>query len=132
MSDTAQTTTGGDARIAALIGYGLFILAVVNGLTAVAGVVLAYIKRGDVRGTVWESHFTNMIRVFWASAVAIALFIAAVVFGAVDVLARMDSAPGPLVLTLVPLLFLAGLAFAVWYFYRMIRGFVRALDGKPY
>jgi uncharacterized membrane protein len=31
-----------------------------------------------------------------------------------------------------PLLILLWLAFGVWYLYRILRGFFRALDDKPY
>ncbi len=33
------------------------------------GVILAYIKRDDARGTIWESHFANQIETFWVSLV---------------------------------------------------------------
>jgi uncharacterized membrane protein len=132
MSDATTPATNSDARITVLVGYGLFILAVANGITALAGVVLAYIKRGDVRGTIWESHFTNMIRVFWASIAVTVVFIAAVVFGISDLLATLDHAPHVALIALVPALYLLAVGFFVWYLYRTVRGFARALDNKPY
>src|ERR1700733_1926799 len=68
-------------KLTALIGYGLFLLALVNGVTALAGVVLAYVMRGNARGTVWEGHFTNLIHVFWISAVMAVVVVAIVVEG---------------------------------------------------
>jgi uncharacterized membrane protein len=133
MTDTTQTptTTEGDARAVALISYGLFFLALANGITAVIGVVLAYVKRGDTRGTIWESHFTNLIRVFWITLAIIVLFTAIVLFGVVDLLAAFDSTPKEWVL-LVPVLFALGIGSTVWYLYRTVRGFTRALDNQPY
>src|SRR6202012_801309 len=87
MSDTQpipppQTPgTLGDTRVMAIVCYALFIITVTNGFTGIVGVVLAYIKRSDARGTIWESHFNNLIHVFWSGVVVFALFIAAIVFG---------------------------------------------------
>jgi uncharacterized membrane protein len=132
MTDTTQTpATESDARVIALISYGLFILALANGITAVVGVVLAYIKRGDVRGTIWESHFTNLIRVFWITIVVAVVFISAATFGVIDLLAAFDSTPKEFFF-IVPALFLLGVGSLVWYLYRTVRGFMRALDNKPY
>jgi uncharacterized membrane protein len=66
MSDAPQTPAADESslRIFALIGYGLLLLACSNGFTAIAGVVIAYIKRAEARGTVYESHFSNMITAF--------------------------------------------------------------------
>jgi uncharacterized membrane protein len=132
MSDAARVPASNDARITALVGYGLFILAVANGITAIAGVVLAYIKRADARGTIYESHFTNMIHVFWMSIAVTVVFIGAVAFGVADLLATMNSAPHVALIALIPALYILGVGFFVWYLYRSVRGFVRALDGKPY
>jgi uncharacterized membrane protein len=131
MSDTVQAPAA-DTRIMALIGYGLFIFAVTNGVTAVVGVVLAYIKRADARGTIWESHFTNMIRVFWASIAVTVVFIGAVAFGIADLVSTIDNAPHLALIALLPVLYVLGVGFFVWYLYRTIRGFIRALDNKAY
>jgi uncharacterized membrane protein len=121
-----------DTRIVALVGYGLFIFAVANGVTAIVGVVLAYIKRAEARGTIWESHFTNMIRVFWMSIAVTVIFIGAVAFGVADLVSTMNSRPHVALIALVPVLYVLGVGFFVWYLYRTIRGFVRALDNKAY
>ena len=70
-----------DLRIAALIAYGLCLAAVMNGFTAVVGLVLAYVKRSDARGTVYESHFENLITLFWVSLVIGILLAGALMFG---------------------------------------------------
>ena len=43
----------------------LFLIACVNGVTAIIGVIIAYVKRRDAVGTIWDSHFNNLILVFW-------------------------------------------------------------------
>jgi len=52
-------------RTTAMICYVLYLVAFINGLTAIIGVIIAYIKRPEAAGTVWESHFRNLIVVFW-------------------------------------------------------------------
>ena len=126
-------------KATALLAYGLFLLAPVNGISAIAGVIVAYIRRDEARGTLWEGHLRNLIRMFWISAIVAALFLAAVLQGMGGLLYSLfvtNGAPPPgLVgglLALLPLLFLFAVLFAVWYFYRVMRGFLRALDSKPY
>src|ERR1700759_701949 len=70
MSDIAPqpdaAAQAGDLRTMAIIVYGLYLAALFTAGTAgIAGVVLAYIKRDEARGTIWESHFENAIHAFW-------------------------------------------------------------------
>jgi uncharacterized membrane protein len=47
--------------------YGLCAATLVFGLTAIVAIVLNYIMREEVAGTVLESHFRWQIRTFWYS-----------------------------------------------------------------
>ena len=38
----------------------------------------------------------------------------------------------PVAIGVLPAGYLAALLFLVWYFYRTIRGFLRAAEGRPY
>ena len=100
-------------RVMALVVYGLYLAAVVSGgIAGVAGVIVAYIKRGEARGTIWESHFENQISAFW---VWLALFVV-----------------GCATFWILGLGFvIMGIAF-VWFLYRTIKGLIAALDWKPY
>ena len=101
-----------DARTFVIIVYGLYMGALLcAGLSGIAGLVLAYIKRDDVRGTVWESHFDNAIHAFW---VWLAL-----------------SVVGLLTVWLV-IGFFVLIAAYVYFAYRTIKGLVRAVDSRPY
>ncbi len=138
MSDTTTPRGDSELRVMALLAYGLFLLALVNGITAVAGVVLAYVMRGNAQGTVWESHFRNLIRVFWITAIVLVVSIAIAVegFGGMFYSLATNHDPAPalagLLFLLVPLLVLIGLVFTVWFLYRTLRGLIRALEDKPY
>jgi uncharacterized membrane protein len=126
-------------RVAVLIAYGLFGLAVINGLTAILGVVLAYVKRNEARGTVWEGHFSNLITVFWATIILCALIVAVVVpttFGFALSLFASNGNPPPLqvgwLIAVVPAIILVMILFGIWYLYRVLRGFLHAIDTEPY
>jgi uncharacterized membrane protein len=140
MSDDSQATpirSETSLRTLAIIGYILFLAAMFNGLTAVAGVLIAYIKRDEARGTVWYGHFGNLITVFWVMLlgafagfllyallfpVSIGLILSGhFVWPAVSLL----SLPIVLTLALWPILF-------VWFLYRIIRGLIHASDHSAY
>jgi uncharacterized membrane protein len=112
-SQVPATTSSSDTRTLAIIIYGLYLAAVFSaGLAGVAGVVLAYVKRDDARGTIWESHFENQITAFW---VWIMLFVL-----------------GCATFWILGLGFLLmGFAF-IYFLYRTIKGLIRAIDSQPY
>ena len=102
----------GDQRILAIIGYGLYLVGwPCLHMPTIAGLVLAYIKRDDARGTIWESHFDNLIETFWISLVVgiVAIPLCFFVIG-------------------IPILF----GVFVWFLYRTIKGLIRAIENKPY
>ena len=80
-------------------------------LTTIVALVLAYVQRGEARGTIWESHFGNLIETFW-----VALVVAII------------AIPLCFVFIGIPILF----GLAVWVLYRTIRGLIRAIETKPY
>ena len=91
------------------IAYGLFAVGFLNGLTAIIGVILAYVRRPDVKGTYLESHFTYLIRTFWISLLG----------GIVSAL-----------LMIVGVGFILILAVAIWVIYRIVKGWIRLADGR--
>jgi uncharacterized membrane protein len=74
MSETLENTASTSAPNAPAeslvqlthVTYALFALGLLSaGLIAVAGLILAYVKLDDARGTYIESHFRWLIRTFW-------------------------------------------------------------------
>jgi uncharacterized membrane protein len=120
-------------RSLAILGYVLFLLACFNGFTAIIGVIIAYVKRRDAAGTIWHSHFTNLILVFWVTIGGALLGVLSwpIAFG--TLFARHffwlwpPTAVFPLFFgfLILPLL-------ALWYLYRIIRGLIRAGEDRPY
>lgn len=107
-----QTTESGtEPKTWALIVWGLYIASYfTGGITLIVGVVIAYVKRDELAGTPFESHMTSAIRTFWISVIGYLL-----------------SA----VLMLVLIGFLLAAVVFLWQLFRIIRGMVRALDGRP-
>jgi uncharacterized membrane protein len=102
-----------DARTWVIIVYGLYLGALVcGGVSGIVGVVLAYIKRDEFRGSIWGSHIENAIHAFW-------VWLLLCVLGA------------PLVL-LFGLGFLVIAAAFIYFVFRTIKGLIAAVDGKPY
>lgn len=117
MSDTQNTmpvpAASSDTRTLVLVVYGLYFVALLSaGLAGVAGVVIAYIKRDEVRGTIWHSHFENQITAFWVW--------------------LMLTIIGCATFWLLGLGFLVAAAAFVYFLYRAIKGFIRAIENQPY
>jgi len=104
--------------------YALYLLGLVNGLTVLIGLIIAYANR-DRAGPVMESHYTFQIRTFW---IAIAWWIiAAILF--------LWGVPLSFVLIGVPLLVAGGLIVAmthIWFALRCILGLVYVSRGEAY
>jgi uncharacterized membrane protein len=105
-------------RRISLLDYLLHIagLLLSAGLLSVLALIINYVKRSDARGTIYESHMTWMIRTFWWTVFWVVasflpfLLLTVVTFGLLSFV------------FVIPLL---------WYLYRMVRGLLRLLDGRP-
>jgi uncharacterized membrane protein len=101
-----------DTRIVAIIVYGLYLIGwPCLHMTSIAGLIVAYLKRDEARGTVWESHFENQIRTFW---ITLALLVVGI--------------PLCFVVVGIPIV----LGAIVCSLYRSIKGLLRAIDEQPY
>ena len=96
-------------QLVALV-YALQAVAFFAGITLIAGVIVNYVKRDEVAGSWFESHFTWQIRTFWWC-------LAWSVLGAALAV----------VLVGIPIL----VANAIWLLYRIIKGWIRLSEGKP-
>ncbi|ANA34877.1 DUF4870 family protein [Ralstonia mannitolilytica] len=113
----AMVVTDDAERLAGLrrlthILYALYaIFWLTGGITALIAIIIDYVKRDDVRGTLYESHFRWQIRSFWWC----------VLWGVVGVL-------------LIPLAFI-GFAvlwvLGIWMLYRIVKGWLYLNDSKP-
>lgn len=120
------------------IAYGLHVTGLFLVWPAFIGVVLDYVKRGDVQETVLESHYGWLIRTFWWSflwgALILGAMLAVIVPNAILVaeLARTGnylSVPWSIIAAAV----IGGIGLAVvwfWVVYRLTRGILRLSDGR--
>jgi uncharacterized membrane protein len=105
-----------DDPLLAHIAYGLYAIGYFVFFTLIVGLVMAYVKRGDARGTWIESHYTWQIRTFWYYILLYAVGIF-------------------LIITVIGML-VAWIIFAIataWGVYRLVKGWIllsqrRAID----
>lgn len=88
--------------------YAIFWLT--GGITALIAIIINYVKRDEVQGTLYASHFTWQIRSFWWS----------VAWGVV----------GGLLLVVLIGFAVFGVLF-IWMLYRIVKGWLYLNDGKP-
>ena len=106
---TPAVRPGGDEFGIAKLFYILYFIGFVIGITAIAGVIVAYLKRSEATPAA-ASHLTYLISTFWIG-------ILFAVIGSITVFIMI----GVLIL----------LATIVWLLIRLIKGFMLAMDGKP-
>ena len=90
------------------------VTAFLTGWPSIIAVIINYVKRGDTRGSWLESHFRWQLSTFWF---ALLWFLVA----------------GGFWLTIIgiPVAFLVMLGTGIWVLYRIVRGWLALLDGKP-
>ncbi|CAH0524936.1 DUF4870 family protein [Vibrio hippocampi] len=110
--DVGSHVEADSVRTHALVCYGLMVLSMLTGgIAGIVGLIWAYVKKGDAVGTIYESHFANIISTFW---IGLVLGIIAVV-------------------TLVFVVgYLIAIAAAIYCLYRFIKGIIRTIDRKAY
>ena len=124
MSDHA----GYEDRTMPIICYALYLLAFATGLTAVIGLIIAYVQRSTA-GPVMHSHYTFLIRTFWLG------LLLAIVGGVVGGVIFAIGAVLTVILIGFPIMALAGLIWAlaaVWFGLRCIVGVVHLSRGEAY
>lgn len=124
MSQTETTVSTAEDRTLPAVVYGLYLLGLVNGLTILVGLVLAYMNR-DNAGPKMASHYRFQIRTFWIALVA------CIVLGVVTAVGAVLS----FILIGIPILVLAGLLWCVlgiWFGVRCVVGLVHLSNGDAY
>jgi uncharacterized membrane protein len=121
------------------ITYGLFAIGLVLMWPAFVGLVMAYIKQGDVQGTFLASHYRWLVRTFWwwtgLFVLSLAGIIATVLPAAID-MGRAMRASDMMTLpwSMLGGAVAGGIVIALvwfWVVYRLIRGTLRLADGRP-
>jgi len=108
-SDNSTTGAGDNLKNLTQLVYILQAISLVVGVTAIAGLILNYLKRDEVRGTFLEAHFAWQIKTFWYAFVGFIL---------------------GWLLVIVLVGFLIWAAVGLWYIYRIVKGWLAFNDGK--
>jgi len=120
------------------VAYGLHVTGLFLFWPSFIGIVLDYVKRGDVAGSMLESHYGWLIRTFWWSLLWGGLILAAMLYVIVPNAAHIHeltrtgnylSIPWSLIAAGV----LGGIGLALvwfWIVYRLTRGILRLSDGR--
>jgi uncharacterized membrane protein len=127
MTDQVGYSTSEDRTMPAVC-YALYLLAFATGITAIIGVIIAYVQRSTA-GPAMHSHYTFLIRTFW---LGIVLAIVSCIAGAI---LMAIGAVLTIVLIGFPIMALAGLLFgvaAVWFGLRCVMGLIYLSRGEAY
>lgn len=105
------------AVLGTLLSSGLVVFAPLVGIAGIAGVIVAYVKRGEAQGTWVASHFTWLIRTFWWSLLW-------------DVIGVLILFTLGLILVGIPIAIAIFVATSIWGIYRLVRGFLLFKDSQ--
>jgi uncharacterized membrane protein len=102
------------SAITGITTAAFIVTAFLTGWPSIIAVIINYVKRGDVRGTFLDTHFSWQIRTFWW-ALLWALM------------------AGLLIMTVVgiPLAWIMAVGTGIWVLYRITRGWLALLSRKP-
>lgn len=98
------------SRQLTFIIYALYLASIFTGITAVAAIIINYLKKDEVSHTYLATHFRWQIRTFWFGLLWTAI-------GAISIVVGI----GAIIL----------IANGVWMLYRMIRGVLALNDRLP-
>jgi uncharacterized membrane protein len=98
------------ARNVTTIIYALYAASFLVGITSIVAIVMNYVKRDDMQGTLFESHFRWQIRTFWFG----------LLWGVLGLLT-----------VFIMVGFVVLFANAVWIIYRIVKGWLNLNDNKP-
>lgn len=125
----AYNTTEESKKNLTLILYVLYIVAIVTGgILAVVALIINYVKRADMQGSIFASHFTWQIRTFWWY-----LFwniIAFIPFMALTLTNNNPDLFTGLALLATLICFAIILISWIWIVYRAIRGLIYLTENK--
>ncbi|WDE01928.1 hypothetical protein SG35_017940 [Thalassomonas actiniarum] len=99
------------AKTNALIAYGLMVIGFFFLIPGIIGGIWAMVKKEDALGSIFEDHYSNMIRVFWWS-----IFYAVI----------------GLILAFVYVGYLILIVAGIWAIYRIVKGLARLTSNKAY
>lgn len=124
MSQTETTVVTTEDRVLPAVVYGLYLLGLVNGLTILVGLVVAYINL-DKAGPRMRTHYDFQIRTFW---IGLAIFLSLGLLIGISAVLSFVLIGIPFLLLF---LFLWG-AVGIWFAVRCVIGLVYISQDEAY
>ena len=106
------------SAITGLTTAAFIVTAFLTGWPSIIAVIINYVKRGDVRGTFLDSHFSWQIRTFWWALLWFVLW-------------ALVSIPLWISLVGIPISWGLAIVLGIWVVYRIIRGWLALVSRKP-
>ena len=99
-----------EAKKLTTVIYALYAASVLVGVTSIFAIIINYIKKDEMAGTVFESHFRWQMRTFWFGLLwaVLGVILAFVIVG-----------------------FVVLLVDAIWIIYRIAKGWLSLNENKP-
>jgi uncharacterized membrane protein len=113
--------------------YALYAASVLFGVTSIVGIVIAYLKRSEAKGTWLETHFQWQIRTFWYSLLwgflgmvvsAVACLVGVISISSMSAIGMVGS------FSSAGFMILVWACIAIWFIYRVVKGWIRLADRK--
>lgn len=117
---SATSTQSSESKTFAIIAYVLFLIPVP--ILALIGVILCYVKRGESGGTMFHSHYSGMIGLFWKTVI---ISVAALILSIVLAITVVGG-------ILIPVIYIALLGWVIYYYVKLIQGVVRVTSNREY
>lgn len=112
--EDVQVNNAANKRIAYL-AYILYFLGIISlGIFSILGLILSYVRRKSCENSIFYSHFSHLIRIFW-------IFSGIQFLGLILLLA-------PAFLKIIGVIIL--IVVYIWYLYSLVSGFSKLSDNK--
>ena len=122
MSQTETTVVTTEDRVLPAVVYGLYLLGLVNGLTILVGLVVAYINL-DKAGPRMRTHYDFQIRTFW---IGLAIFLSLGLLIGISAVLSLVLIGIPFLMLFLLLWFL----LSVWFTVKSVLGLLQLLGDK--
>ncbi len=110
--------------------YGLQLATFITVITFFIAVIINYIKRKDVQGTLYEKHFKWQMRTFWVWLLIVGTGVTLMLL-TLGWIAFISPANDAHFLAIIVILPLTAVISAVYLIYRVARGWLRLNENQP-
>lgn len=126
------TTFSKDKKNAYQYVFGMYLCLIIGPFTCLFSVIgtlaLAYAKKNDAQGTIYQSHIESILTTSWVSLVLGPTLLLLLVYGFYLTISYENNVAGA---SLIMGSLFAGMLLAIWYVYRVVKGLWLWSNSKP-